>query len=324
MKRFESIMAPHLYAYIHFRRGLGYTEQSLRAQLRVFDQYLQEINQQEFIMEPSFFLQLRADLKQSPITVNRILSALRGFFQFLIRQGLYVHNPVQDIPLLPERVYVPFVFSPAEVEQLLEAASMHIHKTEHDFLTDLAVYQALVLMARSGLRVREPVHLLAKHYRPGEGTIYIEKTKFRKDRLIPVPRCALTEIENYLAVRKELLPGDNNPYLLAGRDQARLRRNHVFRLFKKSVKTIELEREQIVTADLTFGKPRPHSLRHAFAINTLKRIRVEGKDPQHALPVLAAYMGHRKYHYTASYLKVMDPKHHQGLIDFAKSRLEPV
>jgi integrase len=73
---------------------------------------------------------------------------------------------------------------------------------------------------------------------------------------------------------------------------------------------------------LTFGSPTPHSLRHSFAINTLKRIKDQGKSPQHALPVLAAYMGHRKYQYTAAYLKVRDAKHLAGLIDFAKSQID--
>jgi hypothetical protein len=34
-------------------------------------------------------------------------------------------------------------------------------------------------------------------------------------------------------------------------------------------------------------------------------------------------MGHRKYHYTAAYLKV-DAKHLAGLIEFAKSQLDPI
>jgi site-specific recombinase XerD len=58
--------------------------------------------------------------------------------------------------------------------------------------------------------------------------------------------------------------------------------------------------------NMTFGSPVPHSLRHSFAINTLNRIKARGISPRQALPVLAAYMGHRKYQYTAAYLKVKD------------------
>ena len=37
-------------------------------------------------------------------------------------------------------------------------------------------------------RINEPLRLQIEHYRPDEGTVYIKKTKFRKDRLIPLPK----------------------------------------------------------------------------------------------------------------------------------------
>ena len=74
----------------------------------------------------------------------------------------------------------------------------------------------------------------------------------------------------------------------------------------------------------TFGAPTPHSLRHSFAINTLKRLKQRGESSQKALPVLSAYMGHRKYRYTAVYLKVLDAEQRQGLVDFAILRQEDI
>lgn len=40
--------------------------------------------------------------------------------------------------------------------------------------------------------------------------------------------------------------------------------------------------------------------------------------------MLSAYMGHRKYQYTAVYLKVKDADDLAGLIDFTKSQLDVV
>jgi integrase len=73
-------------------------------------------------------------------------------------------------------------------------------------------------------------------------------------------------------------------------------------------------------ANVSFGSPTPHSLRHSFAVNTLKQIKERGKSLQAALPILAAYMGHRKYRYTAVYLKVLDANQRQQLVDFNISR----
>ena len=64
---------------------------------------------------------------------------------------------------------------------------------------DSAAYLAIVMLARCGMRINEPLHLYRHHYRADDGTVYIERTKFRKDRLIPVPKDVLGQIENYLA-----------------------------------------------------------------------------------------------------------------------------
>ena len=324
MKPFESYLATRLEAYIHFRLAQGYQEEPTRGHLLIFDRYLLEQGYREHPVEPSFLLRMRDSLKQDARTVNRLLSALRGFFMFLRRQEVYEENPMQDIPPLPERLYLPFVFDPAQIEQLLQAASNSVRKDKGKFLLDLGAYVAVTLQARCGMRIREPLRLRCKHYRQSEGTLYIEKTKFKKDRLIPVPKAALREIESYRAARRVLLSVDDNPYLIAGVNQSRLPETRVYRVFYNAVRHMGIQRKTQAMADVVFASPRPHCLRHSFAVNTLKRIREQGKSPQHALPVLAAYMGHAKYQYTSAYLKVLDADNLQGLIDFAQSRLDLV
>ena len=240
MKNFESFLAQKLEEYVTYRKNLGYAKKALRPSLATFDRYLKEQNADWNDMQPSFFLLLRANIQKHPNTANRILSGIRGFFNFLIRQSIYVHNPLQDIPPLPERYFIPFVFSPEETERLLQAISNRLRKTKEDFLTDVSMYLATLLMARCGMRISEPVRLLLIHYRADDGTIYIEKTKFRKDRLIPIPISVMTEIENYLSVRKSLMPHDQNPYLLAGKGQKGLGSRYVRDLFHQRVKDIGL------------------------------------------------------------------------------------
>jgi len=75
---------------------------------------------------------------------------------------------------------------------------------------------------------------------------------------------------------------------------------------------------------MVFASPTPHSLRHSFAVNTFRCTKERGDCPQHALPVLAAYMGHRIYQHTAKYLKFIDSKQRQGLYEFATSQKENV
>lgn len=321
---FKSFMALQLEEYIAYRKSLGYTDKSLRSQLRPFDRYLAEKSADQTSLEPRFFLELRKDLKGEPRTVNGILSALRGLFQYLIRKGIYKENPLLDIPLCTENAYIPFVFSLDQIEQLLLAIQKKIRKSRKHFFNDLSAYVAVVLMARCGMRISEPLRLRLEHYRSREGTLYIEKTKFSKDRLIPVPKSAINEINNYLTVRNTFMGKNQNPYLLAGQHGKRLPNNRIYPVFHQAVKDIGIDQPRRIIANTIFGAPVCHSLRHSFAINTLKRIKDQGKSPQYALPILSVYMGHRKYQYTAVYLKVLDAKHRQGLVDFAISMQDKI
>jgi integrase len=111
---------------------------------------------------------------------------------------------------------------------------------------------------------------------------------------------------------------------LAGRNGQPLKAQRVRTIFHRAVEAIGLKQSKRIMGNMTFGSPVPHSLRHSYAINTLNRIKARGISPQQALPVLSAYMGHRKYQYTAAYLKVKDADDLAGLIDFTKSQLDVV
>lgn len=322
MKPFESFMSSELEGYTLYRRSIGFKDNSLISHLHIFDQYLREKEADPGMFTSAFFLKLRKELKGDPRTVNGILSAIRGFFQYLLRKGIYEENPLQDIPPHAENAYIPFVFSPHKIEQMLSSIQKKLRKTPEHFLKDLSIYVAILLLAGCGMRISEPLRLRLEHYRSKEGTIYIEKTKFSKDRLIPVPITVMNEMSNYLSVRNALM--GKSPYLFPGTNGNRLSGNSIYPVFHQAIKDIGIDQPRRIIANTTFGAPTVHSLRHSFAINTLKRISDQKKSPQNALPILAAYMGHTKYRYTAVYLKVLDAEHRQGLVDFAISRQEEI
>jgi integrase len=260
---------------------------------------------------------MQADIKIEPRSVNRLLSSVRVFFNYLVRTGAYDHNPVKDISYLPENDILPYIFSPEQVNHLLAAVSNRIRKVSKcKYLKDLSGYMAIVLLARCGLRIGEPLRLKLNHYRFDEKTIYIEKTKFKKDRLIPLPQSVAIEIENYLAVRWCLLANVDNKYLLANSTPRGLNDNRVRSVFHQAVSDIGLEQPRQITGNLNISCPTPHSLRHSFAVNTLSGIKKRGGCPNNALPVLATYMGHSSYMYTIKYLKVIDAQQRLGLVNF--------
>jgi len=317
MKNFESFLSPQLNEYLAYRKTLGYATKSSRSHLLTFDRYLRETAVDWSSLQASFFLAMRANLKMEASGINKILSAVRFFFQFLVRREYVGENPLKDIPFLKEDTIVPFVFSPAHVDQLLRAVCKGIRRTEAFFLTDYGVFTAALLMARCGMRISEPLRLLGHHYRGDDGTIYIEKSKFRKDRLIPVPKGVMTEIENYFSVRKSLCSDDKNPYLLAGKEHKALSEYHLRSTFHQAVKDIGLDQPRRLIGTMIFNPPTPHSLRHSFAVNTLLAIKKRRESLRHALPILASYLGHSEYKHTTIYLRVADALSRKNLVDFA-------
>ena len=322
MKPFESFLAREIEEYILYRQSLGFSLHPMTSHLRTFDQYLAMRKTGPTILQPLFFLELRADLKLESRSVNHILSTNRMFFRYLVRKGVYAANPVEDIPLLPKNEIIPFIFSEKQVDLLLKTVLNGIRKNQRYFFKDLTGYMAILLLARCGMRISEPLKMRVDHYRSKEKTLYIEKTKFKKDRLIPVPVSVAVELENYLAVRKSILGGHQNPFLLASAKEKRINDYRVRCVFHQAVKDIGLDQSRQVIGNTNFSAPTVHSLRHSFAVNTLKRVQTQGKSPQIALPVLATYMGHSEYKYTVKYLKMIDAKKRKQFLDFSLEQKE--
>jgi len=317
MRQFESFLAPQLNDYLAYRQSLGYALMPARAYLLIFDRRLKETQAGWNSFEPAFFLEMTASLKVESRTVNHVVAGLRVFFRFLVRRGYMAENPLKDIPPLKENTIVPFVFSPEQLDQFLQVICNRIRKTKRRFLNDLALYLALVLLTRCGTRISEPLRIMLHHYRRDDATLYIEKTKFNKDRLIALPKAVFVEIDNYLSARQTLRRQDDNPYLLAGRGKNPLTDEQVRHLFRNTVKNMGLYQPRRVIGNVNFSQPVPHSLRHSFAVNTLLRIKNRGESAQNALPVLAVYMGHSHYKNTSVYLRVADALSRQRLVDFA-------
>jgi len=323
MKHFKSSLTLLLEEYITYRCSLGYTESNLRPCLYAFDQYVCDKEAGLYDLMPPFFLDFKKSLKEKPQKFNAILLAVRGFFNYLVRLQIIYENPLIDICSYTQNAFIPFVFSPDQIDKLLVIIQSAIRKDPMYFFKDYSVYMAILLLARCGMRISEPLRLKPCQYCSSEGTIYIEKTKFSKDRLIAVPKTVISEMDNYLSVGKAFIQ-DQTQYLLPGQNGYTLSTKRIYKVFGQAVKDIGIDQPRRIIANTTFGNPTPHSLRHSFAINTLKRIKQRGKSPQNALPILAVYLGHRKYRYTAVYLKVVDAEHRQGLVDFAISRQEEI
>ena len=324
MKDFKSFLTEPMEHFIEYRLLLGYSVKPMVYYLKVFDRYVVEKNATWASFSPLFFLEFRSNLNYENRSKNMGFRMIKMFFNFLIRKDLIQDNPLLEIAQLPKNQIVPFIFSPEETDLLINGVIKLMRRTEQFYLGDFSAYIAFLLMARCGLRISETLHLLKANYMPEERTIYIEKTKFKKDRLIPIPKAVAGEIDNLINVRRLSLDKKENPLLLVKGNQTKLSKYYMDLRFKKVIRYINLYQPRKVIGTTNFCSPSHHSLRHSFAVNTLKRIKLQGKSPQNALPILATYMGHSEYRYTTKYLKVLDAEHRHQMFDFSMSMHEAI
>jgi integrase/recombinase XerD len=322
MKPFKSAIADHLDAYIDYRSNLGFTDRHLRSMLRPFDRFIEQAGLTIQDLNPLDFMDFKRSLTLEPRSINAVIIAARGFFDYLIRLEILEDNPLKEFPLQRENAFVPFIFSPSQTKRMLTAIHRKIRHTPEHFFNDLTVYTAVFLLAQCGMRLSEPLRLQHHHYRKDDGTLYIEKTKFRKDRLIALSSPVIQHLNNYLAVKVALQ--HEGQWLLPAPKGGTLRQAPIYAAFHQALDDICLNRSRRIIGNTVFGAPTPHSLRHSFAVNTLNHIRSRGEDPQAALPILSAYLGHRKYRYTAVYLKFTDADQRQQFLDFSIKALHDI
>ncbi|HSL17798.1 MAG TPA: tyrosine recombinase [Methylomirabilota bacterium] len=187
-----------------------------------------------------------------PRSLERALSAIRTYFDFLLSEGAVEANPAVAVPLPRQPRPQPEVVDRYDVEELLEA-----FPATPAGRRDRAMME---LLYGAGLRVGELVGLDLDDLSLSERMLRV-RGKGRKERLVPFGRAAANAVRAYLpdrAVWRRAGAAAGDPLFVNQRGG---------RLSDRSVRralTAAVER----TADL--HRLHPHALRHAFATHLLE------------------------------------------------------
>lgn len=187
---------------------------------------------------------------QSPTSVARKLSSLRGFALFLRKEG---HRPDNFTSLLKGPRLTrrpPETLSADEVARLLDAP-----KRDAQGLRDRAM---LELFYSSGLRVSELCHLHLHDLDFEEGFVRVRAGKRNKDRVVPVGKMAREALRNYLTVRPSFVHPRTDSTLFLSSRGGPLSRKTVWEWIHRYAQQAGLEQ-----------KVKPHLLRHSFASHLL-------------------------------------------------------
>jgi integrase len=213
--------------------------------------------------------------------------------------GCFLPDPASRTRPIPHALPMPI--EPAQIARML-AIALTLSPTPASPLCPRIMRVSVVLLYTCGLRLGELLRLRLDDVDDRAGVLRIRESKFHKSRWVPLSPSALVELRKYLEIRLEQ-PG------VDCRADAPLLCNHGsgWRAYSKSGMQQALRRlfEAAGVRNHDGRCPRVHDLRHAHAVETLRRWYAEGADVQVNLPKLALYMGHVSIVSTAYYLRWM-------------------
>jgi integrase/recombinase XerD len=262
--------------YLDLRRGLGFKLDSDARLLGQFVGYLEERGACTVTVAGALaWATLPAGASRGRITV------VRGFAAYLATV-----DPATEVPpasLLPRGSHraVPFLYSDADIAALIAQAQRLKTPVRR------ATFATLIgLLAVTGMRRGEAIGLDDEDFDPARGLLLVRHAKFGKQRLLPLHPTTTGAIEDYRRLRDQVFPQPRSQALLVSSTGTRLLDCGVGQTFAK------LARRAGLAARPGGSRPRPHDLRHSFAVTTLLDWYRDGGDVAARLPQLSAYLGH--------------------------------
>jgi integrase/recombinase XerD len=230
----------------------------------------------------NYIAYLRNDGKKAR-SIVRAISALRGFFNFLMAEGAIQKNPLEEVETPKFTMPIPRVLSEQEVVKLLNLPSGA--RTSNRDRT------ILELLYATGLRVSELIKLRKSDVNLEAGFL-IASGKRSKERIVPLGTYSREAIRSYLETEspKSLL-------LFPNKKGGALTRQAIWKLIRKY--GVQMEKDHL----------SPHTMRHTFATHLL-----EGGADLRSVQIL---LGHEDISTTQIYthvdskrLKEVHKKHH--------------
>lgn len=270
------------------------TRDAYRSDLALFNGWLQERGvdlmsvSREAILD---HLGWRVDNGYKPRSTARLLSGVRGFYRYLLREKLIAVDPTLQVDMPQLGKPLPKSLSEADVEALLAAPDLSDAIGQRD-------RAMLEVLYACGLRVTELISLTLEQVNLRQGVLRI-MGKGSKERLVPMGEEAIVWVERYMRdARHELLNGRPSDVLFPSQRGEQMTRQTFWHRIKHQAKVAGI------------GKSlSPHTLRHAFATHLLNH----GAD----LRVVQMLLGHSDLSTTQIYthvararLQEIHAKHH--------------
>jgi len=273
-------------SYLAVRRAAGFTLSNTEYLLRSFAGFATDQNQTHIRTVTAIDWAIQAG---SIAQRHTRYQTICHFAQYLAVEDSRHELPPANYFGYRKTRRVPHIYSRDEIAGLVLAAT---RLPSSDSLQPRTYAALISLLAATGLRISEALHLLVSDITPNG--LLIRKTKFQKNRWVPLHDTAETGLAQYLMHRQEKRRGGDRVFVS---DQGQpLLYGKVYRVFRTLLKSAGLK-------PVGGRWPRIHELRHTFAVRALESSPTgRQRIGQHML-ALATYLGHVNINATYWYLE---------------------
>ena len=266
--------------YLRIRRQLGFELERDGRQLEKFVSFLELAGARHITTELALAW-AKLPVEATPHRWRQRVGIVRGFARYLAT--IDPHSEVPSKDLLPARRHrvAPYLYSQAEIEALMGAARMLTPPLR------AATFETLIgLMATSGLRLGEALGLDRADVDLDDGALHVRAAKQSKQREVPLHHTTTEALREYARARDRHRPKPTTHALFVSKQGQRLTDSAVHSTFPILIRQVGLEGagERV--------RPRPHDLRHTFAMRTLLEWHRVGVEVDRQLPLLSTYLGH--------------------------------
>ena len=279
--------------YLEYRRALGFVLKGSGEQLLQFAKFMDQSGWRGPLTTDAILRWVHLPQNASRTHKANRLSIARAFARYLAaRDG---RTQVPDWRLLPKTFrHRPHLYSDRQLKQLLRAAG----RMKPTYPLRPATYRTLLgLLASTGLRISEAVHLKCEHIDWVHGVLRVEQTKFKKSRLVPMHPTATQALRRYALARNRQWGTEGSQAFFVGRNGTALPYRTLHCAFRKLCQQLGWHR-----GNGELPRPRIHDLRHGFACRRLLQWCRKGENVNHRIASLSTYLGHGKVTDTYWYL----------------------
>jgi integrase len=266
--------------YLRLRRRLGFEMPQDGRLLEGFVEFLERAGAQRITTELALKW-ARMPVRAHPHRWRQRLSVVRVFAGYLA-----TIDPASEVPskdLLPghrPRI-APYIYTDEEVAALIAAAGRLRPPLRG------ARHQTLIgLLAVTGMRPGEALALDRQDVDLRRGVVHVRAGKQKKQREVPLDRTTIRALREYARQRDARCPAPPSPAFFLSARGRRMGREELNRTFAKLIREVGLEGRG------ARARPRPHDLRHAFAVRTLLDWHEVGEDIDRRMPLLSTVLGH--------------------------------